>query len=175
MKKTGLNDFKKYLSKKNTEELKFELLSLYKSFSNIQEYYTSKINPDFEKDIFLKYKKIIENEFFPRSGDPKYRYSIMNKALSDFKKCSNNKTNIADLMIAYTEYGIQFTNEYGDIDQYFYNKIASTYNDALKYIFENNLENQFNNRILEIFNQTRDFAWGFSQEISNIFFLYYKK
>ncbi|QGU96117.1 hypothetical protein GOM49_14355 [Clostridium bovifaecis] len=71
------------------------------------------------------------------------RYSKVNKAISDFKKVSNNINLIAELMLFYAEVGIDLTNEYGDIDDQFYYAIERAYLIALEYIFKNNLQEQY--------------------------------
>ncbi len=53
---------------------------------NVKEHFAANIVPDFEQEALDKYKKIIENEFFPARGFDMLRYSEMNKALYSFKK-----------------------------------------------------------------------------------------
>ena len=66
-------------------------------------------------------------------GFGKLRYSAMKKALEDFRKLSNNPESIAELMISHVEYGVEFTNEYGDIDEKFYIKfLESNYGEKKK-------------------------------------------
>lgn len=84
MKQLKIGDLKKYLSGKNQTELIKEVLELCKIFSNVKEYYAANIVPDFEQEALKKYKKIIENEFFPARGFGKLRYAEMNKALNNF-------------------------------------------------------------------------------------------
>jgi hypothetical protein len=45
----------------------------------------------------------------------------LKKAVSDFERVSKEPKNFADLMISYVEFGVDFTNDYGDIDEQFYN------------------------------------------------------
>ncbi len=173
MKKITQTELKKYLSTFNEEQLINEILQIHKLYKNIQEYFQLKIKPDNENILMEKYKKVIENEFYPNTGDPKLRYSIMKKAISDFKKISKNPENIAELMISYVENGVYFTNDYGDIDGQFYNSIERMFNDALDYIFKNNLESHFHKRSSLIADDSRNIGWGFGDEMISLFYEFY--
>ncbi|MCK4259928.1 MAG: hypothetical protein KAX49_13180 [Halanaerobiales bacterium] len=107
MKKVGLREVNRYLSKKTEKELKEEIKELYRLFPKVKEYYQSKISPENELDILVKYRMIIYKEFWHEP--PKLRYSVMKKAISDFKKVSTQSENVADLMLSYVENGVEFT------------------------------------------------------------------
>ena len=59
-------------------------------------------------------------QFFPQSAKwdfPELNYSVARKAISDFKKINSNPTAVIGLQLAYVEYGVECTLEYGDIDE----------------------------------------------------------
>jgi hypothetical protein len=168
-----ITDLKKYLKEKSNEELVEEIIELAKQFSNIKEYYSVKLNPTSEIEAFEKYKKIIQNEFLPDRGFGKMRYSIVNKAISDFKKISNNTEMIAELMLYYAEIGVEFTNTFGDINEQFYGAIEKAYYNALEYIFKNDLEDKFRNKAVEIRNEADGIGWGFTDSMNDMYFDYY--
>ena len=138
------------LSELTRKELEKIIVKRYKSNSFNRELVSNKFQPENEEQIHIKYKKIVENEFFPERGESKVRYSVLRKALTDFKKISKNVELVADLMLFYVENGVNFTNEYGDIDEQFYIKIENMYNDALDFIFKNDLNKIFELRCLQI-------------------------
>jgi hypothetical protein len=168
-----ITDLKKYLKNKNEEELLQEILTLAKAFKDVKEYYNLKINPESEKEILEKYKKIVNNEFLPDRGFGKMRYSVVNDAIKEFQKISNTPENIAELMLFYGEIGVEFTNIYGDIDEKFYNNIARAYDNALEYIQKSNLESMFKERASEIQYEASDIGWGFGDYISELYCNYY--
>lgn len=175
MKQLKIGDLKKYLSGKNQTELIKEVLELCKIFPNVKEYYAANMVPDFEQEALKKYKKIIENEFFPARGFGKLRYAEMNKALSNFKKISKSTTHIADLMISCVEFGVQFTNAYGDIDERFYNKILTMYEDAAVYVVRATLEDVFQVRFRNVMNEGDGIGWGFSEGLAEIYYSYFEE
>ncbi|WP_205694145.1 MULTISPECIES: DUF6155 family protein [unclassified Clostridium] len=168
-----INDLKSYLKDKSNDGLIKEIIELTKQFPEVKQYYGVKLNPASETEVFEKYKKIIENEFFPDRGLGKMRYSNVNKAISDFKKISNNTQLIAELMLYYAEVGVEFTNEFGDIDERFYNTIERAYNNALEYIFKNDLQEKFKNKADEIKLNTGCIGWGFNENMNEIYYDYY--
>lgn len=101
------------------------------------------------------------------------RYSVVNKAISDFKKISNNSEKIAELMLYYAEVGVDFTNTYGDIDERFYDIIERAYMNTLEYIYKNDLQDKFKNKIDEIRLNTDGIDWAFYDNMDEIYYDYY--
>ena len=47
------------------------------------------------------------------------------KAIRDYRKATGNLAGTAELLMTYVENGAEFTHEYGDIDERFYNSVES--------------------------------------------------
>lgn len=168
-------ELKKFLTNLSDVELRGEIVDLFKLFPVIKEYYKVKLTLDGEMEILDKYKKIIKDEFFPDRGFGKLRFAIMKKALEDFRKLSRSPENIAEMMISYTEYGVEFTNEYGDIDEKFYNNIEGMYEKTLKYIFNEHLDQIYRDRIRKIMEDGDGIGWGFSDGLCDLYYSYYEE
>ncbi|WP_371366207.1 hypothetical protein SRRS_06650 [Sporomusa rhizae] len=173
MQQLKMTDLKKYLANKTQEELVKEIGDLCKRFPNVKEYYAANLVPDAEQDILEKYRKIIKNEFFPDRGMGKLRYSVINKAISDFKKLSKTPLNVAELMVSGVEYGIEFTNAYGDIDEKFYVKMAAMFEAAANYVNQEDLENTYQKRFWEMVDESSDIGWGFNEALMEIYYSYF--
>ncbi|QDR79193.1 DUF6155 family protein [Sporomusa termitida] len=173
MKQLKVTDLKKHLMSKNQLELIKEILNLCKLFPEVKEYYTTKLMPDAEEQILLKYKKIIKNEFFSDRGFGKLRFSIINKAMRNFKKISNNPGHIAELLVACVEYGVEFTNTYGNIDERFYVRMAALYEDAAAYVIEKNLEETFQKRLGNLVDASNGIGSGFYEELVELYYTYF--
>lgn len=167
-------DLKNYLRTLSNEELQNEIINLVKNYKEVKEYYTTKISPESENELLEKYKRIIKNEFFPDRGYGSMKYSVVNKAIRDFKKISNNVRNIADLMIYYPEIGVKFANIFGDIDEKFYRNIEKAYMEALEFIFKNDLEEEFKVKAKEIMEATDGIAWEFNDNMIEIYYQFYE-
>jgi hypothetical protein len=97
------------------------------------------------------------------------RLSVARKAVNDFKKISPSIYSIADIMITYVEAGVSCTNEFGDIDEPFYNSMESMYETVLKYIIKENLFAEFDGRLKDIVFNTRHIGWGFHDQLEYLY------
>ncbi|WP_052409888.1 hypothetical protein [Paenibacillus durus] len=67
------------------------------------------------------------------------------------------------------ECGVDFTLSFGDIDQKFYHTIASIYEQALKYIVDNQLEDKFIDRCNRLMLSSQDIDWGFGFDMVDLY------
>jgi uncharacterized protein YktA (UPF0223 family) len=70
---------------------------------------------------------------------------------------------------------VDFTNEYGDIDERFYSNIERAYDNALAYISENDLLDKFYNYANRVVGKVDDIGWGFSDNMNDIYSQYYSE
>jgi hypothetical protein len=87
-------------------------------------------NPN-ELDIIHKYKDKVFEAFYPKRGF-KLRLKEGKQAISDFKKLGPSPELLADLMLFYVETGVNFTNDYGSVDEGYYSSLESTFVASLK-------------------------------------------
>ena len=167
-----LNDLKRNLKESSKEELIKEIVELFKKNSFVKDYYILKYDVENNSSVLVQYKDIIENEFFPKRGFGKARLSVAKKSITEFKKLSQDKTQLAELMVFYVEIGVKFTNWYGDIDEPFYLSMEGMYEQAVKFIVNTKLENIFSERCLEIVNDTAGIGWGFNDQLSQTYYEY---
>ncbi|BCG56780.1 DUF6155 family protein [Paenibacillus sp. URB8-2] len=158
---------KKHLKNLTREELEAEILNLTKKHPIVQEHFFAMLFPD-NGGILAKYKKIIENEFSFNKREI-LRYPIMKKAIRDFSNVSNNNEQIAEIMVFTVECGVDFTLSFGDIDQKFYHTIASIYEQALKYIVDNQIEDKFVDRCNRLMLSSQDIGWGFGFDMMDLY------
>ncbi len=80
---------------------------------------------------------------------------------------------LADLMLFYVETGVQFTNDFGDINETFYSSIESTYLAVLKLIRNEGLLDKFSDRARKVVNDTIDIGWGFHDDLFDVYYQFY--
>jgi hypothetical protein len=167
-------NLKKQLKNLSQEELIGLLTELYNKNSENKELLESKFDEGgAETAAHQKYKRQIINEFFPERGFGKLRYSKMREAIKKFKDVSRNPALIGDLMMAYVESGVRYTDEYGDIDEYFYNAMENMYDNALKYLKTNKLLESFQGRARDVVKNTQNMGWGFPDNLGEIYNQYF--
>lgn len=173
MAKLNQRTLKLHLKHLSREELLDEIGMLFDKFTKVKEYYQTKLGAEDSQAVLDKYKAVIEKEFNPPRGLPKARLSVAKKAISDFKKISNSPVDLADLMVAYVEAGVQFTREFGDIDEPFYNSMEGMCEKAAIHITKHKLHVQFESRFRQIVTDTIDTGWGFHDTLNEIYEEYF--
>ena len=159
----GIGSVKKELARLDKEGLIKLLAELYSKDKATREFLDFYVNPD-EEAMHKKCRDKISLAFFPKRGY-QVRLTVGKKAIADFKKCSSNVELLADLMLFYVEQGVDYTNEYGDIDMPFYNSVASVYDHALQLIKKEHLLTKFAERAELIVHDTRGIGWGFHDDL----------
>jgi len=138
----------------------------------VQEYLSFYFKPD-EDGLFEKYKTKVYEAFFPKRG---YGYNLKQgkQAISDFKKLGPSEDLVADLMLFYVETGVEFTNDFGDIDATFYSSLESTFSAALKIMKKEDVLDKFKDRAARILKDTRNIGWGFHDVLCDTFYQFYE-
>ena len=127
------------------------------------------MDPKAEPGILEAYREIIKNEFFPEKGFGTLRYSVAEKAINSYWKASGDFEGKMDLMFFYVENGVDFTCEYGDIDEKFYDRIGKMlekFCTLLKTPGGKTLYPRFKKRLFEIRKKTKGIGWGFGDEVN---------
>jgi hypothetical protein len=167
----GLTDLKKELKKLEKEKLIDLIADLYKKNKSVKEFLDFYVSPD-ENELFKKYRDKVFEAFFPKRG---YSYKLKDgkQAISDFKKLEPATELLVNLMLFYVESGVKFTNDFGDVNEAFYNSLSTTFIDALKMMDKENLLNVFEERVEKIVDDTSGIGWGFHDYLVQVWFDFY--
>lgn len=162
---------KKELNKLDKAKLIALVGDLYKKHKNVQEYLDHFANPD-EKGLFEKYKERVIQAFFPVRG---WDYDLRKgkQAIADFRKLEPSPRQLADLMLVYVETGVEFTNQFGDINETFYSSLESVYHQTLKLLKNETLLPKFEKRLRKVLTDTSDIGWGFHDTLCDYFVEYF--
>lgn len=125
---------------------------------------------------FEEYKLIIEESICP--SEPWHRdvsLSTGRKAISDYKKAVGDPAGLLELMIYYCECGVNFTLQFGDIDERFYMSLESMYASVLKLLQKHpEHKDEFFKRVKDILRRTQNMGWGFHDTLYETFYTYYE-
>ena len=172
MDKIGLRDLKNHLKSMTMDELITDITTLHKDIPAVQEYYFSKLSPDAENVLLVKYKRIIEDEFFPARGFGKIRASVVRQAINDFKKVAKLPISVVDLLFFHVSVGVDFTDQYGDINEAFYERLEKSFEEALKTSVKHGIFDEIKDTAKELHQKCQGYGWGFSDNIDDIYFSY---
>jgi hypothetical protein len=167
----GLADLKKELKKLDKEKLIDLIGDLYKKNKSAKEFFDFYVSPN-EDELFKKYRDKVFEAFYPKRG---YGYNLKDgkQAINDFKKLGPATELLANLMLFYVESGVKFTNDFGDVNEAFYNSLTTTFVDALKIMDKENLLSHFEERVEKIVNDTSGIGWGFHDYLVQVWFDFY--
>ncbi len=175
MAKVGIRELRKYFERKPDTILVNEIVTLFKIFPEVKEYYQVKLSDTGGSDALDKYKKIIRHEIFPERGFGKLQLPNIIKAIKDYKKVSSSLEGQLDLMLFFIELGTQFIHEFGDIDEDFYDYMETNYEDACKLVAKEHLRDEWYDRFQQIVRDTEDTGYGFGDNIDFYFEKYFEE
>ena len=166
---------KKELSKLTKEQLLSHILDLYENNKAVKEFYALYLNPNKEKDLAIKYKKLIRKEFNvenPMRSTEKF--SVAKRAISDLKDLGVSPIILADVMLYLPESACELTSCYGDLSEHFYNSALNNYSKALNFINKHDLLDNFKLRAEQCVIWASNCGYGFADEIEDTYYEYYQ-
>lgn len=121
-------------------------------------------------EILEKYRSKIVEQFYPARGEAKLRLSEARKAIRDYRKATGNLPGTAELLMTFVEQGAEFTHDYGDIDERFYNSVESALDElaALLYGDAREMYPTFSERLARVEQLSDGIGWGFHDYIEEV-------
>ena len=145
------------------------VLELYSDRKETKEYLEFYARPD-ETGKLEEHKGIIREEFYPkRRREPQTRFPICRKAIADFKKLKPSTDALAELMVSYMELATQFTYDYGDMWEQYYDSVESNFDKTIKYVAANGLCGKYNQRLQQCVRWSSVCGYGFADAIADMY------
>jgi hypothetical protein len=159
-------DLKKYLKELTKEQLEDQIIELYDKFSDVKVYYDFAFNPNEDK-LIGEAKTKIANEYFPLKGKKaKMRRSVAQKYIKHFITLGVDVTMVADIMLFTIETAQRFSaKRYIKYDSFF-KSFFTAYQQAISFIIENGIINEFLDRVVEIKEEAIRQKWVNQYEFS---------
>lgn len=143
-------DLKKYLKELSKEQLEEQIVELYDKFSPVKVYYDFAFNPNEEK-LIGEAKIKISNEYFPARGKrAKMRRSVAQKYIKHFLTLGVDIFMVADLMLFTIEIAQTFSDKRYIKYESFFKSILTAYQQAVSFLIENGILNEFLDRVVAI-------------------------
>jgi hypothetical protein len=126
--------------------------------------------PESGGEILKKYRSKIVEQFYPARGEAKLRLGEARKAIRDYRKATGNLPGTAELLMTYVEQGAEFTHDYGDIDERFYNSVESALDELATLLLHEarGVYPQLSERLAKVEQITGDIGWGFHDYIGDV-------
>jgi hypothetical protein len=166
-KKTNWSQVKAILTQQNANELIKLTGDLYR---------LSKENRAFIESRFLSssetlghYKEIIATAVYPDIDRNKpIQLAKGRKAISDYRKATNDALGTLELMVHYLEQGNDFTADYGDIDAAFYRSLCSMLDGILDALAKqaSDIQDRYVPRLEQVVTRSSNIGWGYHDYLS---------
>lgn len=152
-------DLKKYLKELSKEQLEEQLTELYDKFKDVKVYYDFAFNPNEDK-LIGEAKVKIANEYFPPRGKrAKMRRTVAQKYIKHFLTIGVDIFLIADVMLFTIETAQVFSERrYIKYDSFF-KSILTAYQQAVNFLIENGIVDEFKDRVTAINEQANSQKW----------------
>lgn len=171
-KKSGAwTSVRKELASWNNAELLALVKDLYEADAGSRDFIQARCQTgESGKEILKRYRGKIVEQFFPVHGYGKLKLGEARKAIRDYRKATGSIPGTAELLMTYVENGAQFTVEYGDIDERFYNSLESALAElsALLYREAQDLYPQFRDRLARVDLLASGVGWGFGDFVADV-------
>jgi predicted GNAT family acetyltransferase len=164
----GKRDLKKELADFDKKMLIGLISNLYDKNKSVKEYLDYFLKPD-EQAMLKIYRTKVKEAFYPKRGFG-FNLAAGEKAISDFRKLNPSIDSLINLMLHYVECRVQFTRDYGDIDENYYLSMEKTYRDSLELIDINMLHDKFKDKALKIFLNSENTGWGFNETLGDFYY-----
>ena len=154
------------MTKEEIIEMVIEMYDARKEAKDYLEYYAS---PD-ENSKLKEYKEIVRAEFNPDGRRaPQLRFSVCRKAITDFKKLKPSVDALAELMLSYMEYAIEFTYNFGDMWEQYYVSVVGNFDKTVQLIAKNGLWEKYDKRLQQCVKWSSGCGYGFADAIDYIY------
>ena len=119
--------------------------------------------------ILEKYRMRIVEQFLPKRGHGKLDLRPARRVIRDYRKATSDLAGTVDLMLTYVESGTEFTNQFGDISESFYNSLESVL-DEMTGLFKTPegaaLYPRFQDRVNRLARMASGIGWGYGDHVA---------
>lgn len=165
MSKKALKEYLKSLKKQQLEE---QILDLYQRFDDVRIFYNFIFNPREDKLLGEAKFKISKEYFPPGNRKPKARRSVAHKQIKHFITLGVDAHLIAELMLFNIEIAQVYSTDNRKNTEAFTQSMFRSFEQAVNYIIQNNLIEEFADRILKIKEEAKIQEWSNSERFENL-------
>ena len=152
-------ELKKFLNQLPKEQLEAQIVALYDKFIPVKTYFDFVFNPK-EDQLINDAKVKISLEFYPlKRKRPKMRRSVAQKFIKHFISLGVDDFLIADLMLYAIEIAQTYTAQKIVNSELFFKSMLSSYEQAIRFMIEKGILNEFQNRVEAIKEETIRQNW----------------
>jgi len=123
-------------------------------------------------EVLETYRNKIVEQFFSKRADGigELKLGVARKAIRDYRKATSSLSGTVELLMTYVETGTEFTHDYGDIDERFYNSVESALGELAGLLRGEAQEMypQFSERLARVEQMAQGIGWGFGDFVADV-------
>ena len=154
-------------------ELVETLLELALFHPAAENFLRARFEPTTPVPNFDSYKGAVSEEFFPDWGCGNGSPSIAYRMLQRVEAETTSTQQVLDFIFFCVETGVQYINDYDDINEEFYMAFEDLFERAAKLALANGLSDVYSQQAESIVMSTAGIGWGFNDELNRIFIQYF--
>ena len=163
-KSSGWSAIRRHLDVQSKPALLALIKDLYDAFPSTRDFLHTRVQAKAGDGTAVeRYRRTIIEQFFPSRGFGKLKLAEARKAIRDYRRATGNLVGTIDLMLTYVENGTQFTREFGDINEAYYNSLESVLHEMTQLLRKDDpaLYPQFRERIQRLEDHADHIGWGY--------------
>ncbi len=161
-------DLKIYLAGLKKKQLEEQVLDLYDRFKEVKTFYNFVFKPKEEKLLEEATFKI-NKEYFPvGSRKPKARRSVAQNYIKHFIQLGVDAYVVAEVMLYNIEVAQRFNQKKEVKQEAFFKSMFRSFEQAVEYIAENKLNDEFNSRMVAIIKTSEEQHWMNADEFQDL-------
>jgi len=165
--KVNRNTVIKHLENLGEEELRHEILTLYKKFKQVKEYYQSDLALEDNK-LFESYKRKIFKAYNPSSGPGRRKLSNSRKLINEYKKIAIFQHEIIELILYRVECGVNYALKNPQQNRAFFSAHVSSFNEAHILLLRNGMLADYDKKAHDLIAASKGLPFGFKDDLAAI-------
>ncbi|MEO8352819.1 MAG: hypothetical protein ABI680_13880 [Chthoniobacteraceae bacterium] len=167
----GWTAVKRHLKDWNTAQLTALVKDLYTSSTGNRTFLDARVQADAAGGPALEtYRRRIIERFYPKRGFGKLKLGEARKAIREYKKATGNVEGTIELLLTYLENGNEFTCEFGDISEPFYDSLCSVMDELAKLLKAEGpaAYAKVQDRLGDVAAKADGIGWGYGDHITGV-------
>ncbi len=157
-------DLKTYLATLKKKQLEDQVLDLYTRFNEVKTFYNFVFKPKEEKLLEDAKFKISKEYFSINSRKPKARRSVAQNIIKHYIQLGVDNYMVSDIMLYNVEIAQKYSGQKEIKQESFYKSMLKSFEQAIAFIHENNLNSEFDERIVKIISCSKEQNWMNAEE-----------
>ena len=167
----GWSAVKNHIKDWNAAQLTALIKDLYDSFTDNRTFLGARVQAESNSGAaFETYRQRIVEQFYPKRGFGKLKLGEARKAIRDYKKATGNMDGTIELLLTYLENGNDFTCEFGDINEAFYDSLCSVMDELATVLKAEGRAayEKVGDRLNQVATKANGIGWGYGDHINGV-------